>query len=252
MTAFLAAKSVANLYHTEQRGPFVPGEIVALTGDEAHHAARVGRLKVGDHTLVGDGCGSLASAAVETVHGKQVELKILEAHTHPIPEPRIWLAQALAKGDRDELAIQVATELGVFGVIPFSAQRSVSQWRGDKISSGVARWQKIVEQASKQALRAWVPEVWEPIVATEIPGAIEGAQVLVLVPGASESLSTVALDETKPIVVVVGPEGGLDQQEISDLERGGATPVRVGSTVLRTSSAGPAALAVLHHRLGRL
>jgi 16S rRNA (uracil1498-N3)-methyltransferase len=242
---------VAHLYWTEQPGPFEPGEIVELVGSEAHHAARVGRLTVGETTRVGDGAGFMASAVVEVVGGSKVSLRILDANSHPLVEPQIWLAQALAKGDRDELAIQTATELGVFGVIPFVAKRSVSQWRLDKVASGIARWKKIVEQASKQSLRAWVPEVRSPLSDSEILETFQDAQILVLQPGASQSLSEIPLDGTKSLVVVVGPEGGLEPQEIARFEHAGARLVRLGSTVLRTSSAGPAALAVLNHRLGR-
>ena len=242
---------MAHLYFTEQPGPFEPGGIVELVGAEAHHAARVGRLHVGETTRVGDGAGCMASAVVESVGGEWVRLRILDATSYPRSEPHLWLAQALAKGDRDELAIQAATELGVFGVIPFLAKRSVSQWRPDKHASGVARWKKIVEQASKQSLRAWVPEVFDPLSASEIPETFNDALILVMEPSATQSLSEVPLDSTRPIVVVVGPEGGLETKEITGFEQAGARLVSLGTTVLRTSSAGPAALAVLNHRLGR-
>jgi 16S rRNA (uracil1498-N3)-methyltransferase len=157
--------------------------------------------------------------------------------------------QALAKGDRDELAVQAATELGVSGVIPWAAERSVTRWEGAKLEKGRARWEAIVREASKQSIRAWVPEVGE-LVSTGSMISIRG-RVLVLDPTAEVALSSVALPDEGRILLVVGPEGGISPRELELLEQAGATRVRLGSEILRTSTAGPAAIAVLNARLGR-
>lgn len=242
---------MAHLYFCKEPGPYAPGAVLHLDGDEAHHASRVARLTVGQNTLMGDGQGHHATVRIESVSGRNVTGVVLEASFHPVEEPRVWLAQALAKGDRDEMAIQTATELGVFGVIPVRAQRSVSQWRGDKVASGVARWKKIVTQASKQSLRAWVPEVWDPVAPHDIAQALPEAHIIVLDPDATTALSGVECDSTTPIVIVVGPEGGFDAAELEALEKAGATRAVLGETVLRTSSAGPAALAIINMKVGR-
>lgn len=242
---------MAHLYFSSEMGPYTPGSVLRLEGDEAHHAHRVARLTVGQNTLMGDGEGHLATVRIESVSSRDVTGLVLEAAVHLVEEPRVWLAQALAKGDRDEMAIQTATELGVFGVIPVRAARSVSQWRGDKVASGVARWKKIVTQASKQSLRAWVPEVSNPVAPEDIARAMPEARIIVLDPGAPTALSSVQWNHSTPIVIVVGPEGGFEPAEIDALEEAGAVRAVLGSTVLRTSSAGPAALAVVNMNLGR-
>lgn len=242
---------MAHLYLTATPGPFAPGDSVSLVGDEAHHASRVGRVAVGETTLLSDGRGHLAQATVTAISASEVVCRIDSGSVEPRPVPLVWLAQALAKGDRDEAAIQAATELGVDGVIPFAASRSVSQWRGDKVDKGHARWTKIVTEASKQAIRSWVPEVAPLADTAALVALAPNHQVVVLDPQASEQLSDFRPGTDSPVLIVVGPEGGLSDQEIAGLVAAGATTRRLGPTVLRTSSAGPAALALINVALGR-
>jgi 16S rRNA (uracil1498-N3)-methyltransferase len=223
----------------------VAGRVVRVTGDEARHAITVARIRVGEHISVGDGAGLIAEGTVASTDGGEVAVDVQLVRREEAPRPELWLAQALAKGDRDELAIQAATELGVSGVIPWQAERSVSRWDGPKAAKGRDRWQSIVREASKQSIRAWVPQVSEVAKSLALPGL-----VLVLEPTASTLLTAVPLDEDR-ITVVVGPEGGVSPKELAQLEESGARAVRLGPEVLRTSTAGPAALVVLNARLGR-
>src|SRR5690606_16214002 len=163
--------------------------------------------------------------------------------------PQLWLAQALAKGDRDELAIQAATELGVAGVIPWAAERSVSRWEGAKVARNEQRWRTIVREASKQAIRPRVPEV-APLATTAHLAALPGL-VVVLEPSAPSPLTALPLDGAARVTLVVGPEGGVAPRELERLAEAGAQLARLGPEVLRTSTAGPAALAVLNARLAR-
>lgn len=242
---------MSHLYLSATAGPWSPGDEVSLTGDEAHHASRVGRLTVGETTLLSDGRGHRAQVTVTAVSSGVVALRVESASYEPLPTPQVWLAQALAKGDRDEAAIQAATELGIDGVIPFAASRSISKWQGDKADKGVVRWQKIVTEASKQATRSWIPRV-VPMVDTAGLCAWAGDyNLIVLDPEATASLSDYSPRGDKPLVLVVGPEGGLSAQEIGALVAAGATARRLGPTVLRTSTAGPAALALLNVALRR-
>jgi 16S rRNA (uracil1498-N3)-methyltransferase len=208
-------------------------------------------MTVGETTLLGDGRGHLARATVTAISPSEVACRIDSSSVEPHPVPQVWLAQALAKGDRDEAAIQAATELGVDGVIPYAANRSISQWRGDKIDKGIARWTKIVTEASKQAIRSWVPHVAPLVDTTGLVALVPDYEVVVLDPQASEQLSDYRPSAGLPVLIVVGPEGGLDDHEIAALVASGATTRRLGATVLRTSSAGPAALAVINVALGR-
>jgi 16S rRNA (uracil1498-N3)-methyltransferase len=166
------------------------------------------------------------------------------------PAPTITLVQALAKGDRDELAVQAATELGVDAVVPWAASRSVSRWEGAKVAKGRERWASIVREAAKQSIRAWTPEVRELATTKQVAALTAGARVLVLEPDAEEPLTGIAPDG-RDLVLVVGPEGGITPQELEAFRAAGAELVRLGETVLRTSTAGPAALAVMNARLGR-
>ncbi len=228
------------------------GAEIVITGAEAHHAAAVRRVRVGEEVTVGDGRGLWLEAVVTDVAPKRVVAAVTARTSHPAAAPRLVLVQALAKGDRDELAIQAATELGVDEIVPWQAARSVSRWDQAKAAKGVARWQTIVREAAKQAHRAWVPVVSAPVSTAQL-AARAASRMLVLEPTASVPLSGVALapDDARDLVLVVGPEGGIAPEELQILADAGATAVRLGATVLRTSTAGPAALAVLNARLGR-
>jgi 16S rRNA (uracil1498-N3)-methyltransferase len=221
----------------------------ALTGEEARHAAQVARLRVGERVVVGDGRGRVADAEATAVARDRVELTVLALREEPEPSPRIVLVQALAKGGRDEAAIQAATELGVAAVVPWQAARSVSRWTGPKVDAGVARWAAIVREAGKQSMRPWAAEV-RPLASTaDVAALAAGATVLLLEPTAEARLLDAALPADREVVLVVGPEGGVAPEERDRLEAAGAVAVRLGPLVLRTSTAGPAALAALAARL---
>jgi len=240
---------MASLYLTEQLGAPVPGDRVEVTGDEARHALQVARIRVGERIAVGDGRGTIARGVVAEAAPGVLALDVAEVTHEPEPRPALWLAQALAKGDRDELAIQAATELGVAGVIPWAAERSVTRWEGAKVARNQQRWGTIVREASKQAIRARVPEV-APLATTAQLAALPGL-VIVLEPTASTPLTAVTVDDADRLTLVVGPEGGVAPRELERLAGAGAVLARLGPEVLRTSSAGPAALAVLNARLAR-
>lgn len=226
------------------------GGTVALTGDEARHAVTVARVRAGERVSVGDGRGRIVTGAVTSAEGRRLELEVDDVRDDPEPAPRLTLVQALAKGDRDELAVQAATELGVDRIVPWSAGRSVSRWDGPKAEKGRARWASIVREAVKQSIRARIPTV-EPVASTrELSARLEGERMLLLVPGAETPLSGIRPDG-RDLALVVGPEGGMDPGEIERLREAGGEPVRLGDGVLRTSTAGPAAIAVLSVALGR-
>jgi 16S rRNA (uracil1498-N3)-methyltransferase len=233
---------MASLYLSEYLESAVVGDSITLDGDEAKHAVTVARTRVGERLSVGNGRGLVAGGVVTSLD--PFALTVSEVRVEPAPDPQLWLVQALAKGDRDELAVQAATELGVSGVIPWSAERSVSRWEGAKLEKGRLRWEAIVREASKQSIRAWMPVV-EPLATTK---QISG---LVLDPTASVALTEVPLPTEGRIALIVGPEGGISPRELELLEQQGSTRVRLGPEILRTSTAGPAAIAVLSARLGR-
>ena len=226
------------------------GDVIALTGAEAKHAAVVRRVRVGETITLGDGRGTWLEGVVDDVAAARVTVRIESRRSHEAPASRIVLAQALAKGDRDELAVQAACERGVDEVVPWQAARSVSRWEGPKAAKGRERWASIVREAAKQAHRAWIPEVAEVESTARLAARAADARMLVLDPWTDTRLTGIRPDG-RDIVLVVGPEGGIAPEELERLEAAGAERVRLGDTVLRTSTAGPVAIALLSANLGR-
>ena len=236
---------MAHFYLSDQVTGASLGDRLLLAGDEGRHAALVARMRVGERTTVGDGRGRVATVEAAAVSKDTVELDVVELHEVLQPRPAITLVQALAKGGRDELAIQAATELGVAAVAPWQAARSVTRWEGRKAETGAARWAGIVREASKQAMRPWSAEVLPLHSTADVAALAGGARTIVLEPDASIRLADAVDPGLGALVLVVGPEGGIAPQELERLTAAGATTARMGPTVLRTSTAGPAALAAL-------
>lgn len=222
------------------------GAALHLDGPEGRHAADVTRLQPGEPVLLGDDSGTLARCTV-TAAGKASLDASVDALTHePPPDPRFALVQALAKGDRDLLAIEIGTELGLDEVLPWQADRSIVRWRGDRAAKGQRKWAQTLVAATKQARRARVPELGDLADRHTVIERIAAAELaVVLHEEATEPLAEVTLPEHGEVLLVVGPEGGITPDELAAFTQAGATPVRLGSTVLRTSTAGSAAIAVL-------
>ncbi len=227
------------------------GGIVSIGGAEAHHAARVRRVRVGEHISIGDGFGRVVTGQVTVSRPDEVAVVVEAVVTVDVRSPELVLVQALAKGDRDELAIQGATEVGVDRIVPWAAARSVSRWNAGKREAGRQRWETIVREASKQALRARRPGVDE---LADLAGVAACAQALIVLdPAATDAFADVVADSSaaSSIAIIVGPEGGIDATERERLTDAGARVAVLGDTVLRTSTAGPVALSIAQTVLGR-
>ncbi|MEJ3746618.1 16S rRNA (uracil(1498)-N(3))-methyltransferase [Actinomycetes bacterium KLBMP 9797] len=218
-----------------------------LEGPEGHHAATVQRLRVGEDLLLADGRGGTATAVVTAVGRGTLDLTITSRGYAEPPDPRLVVIQGIAKGDRGELAVQAMTEVGVDEIVPWAAARSVVQWRGERGARAHEKWAATAREAAKQSRRPWLPVVAPPASTRDVAARA----TFVLHEEAKSRLSTVALPTTGEIALVVGPEGGITHEELALFEAAGALPVRLGDTVLRTSTAGVAALAVLSTRLAR-
>lgn len=228
---------------------FPAGDRVVLDGPEGRHAATVKRLRPGEAVLLGDGRGGLAHAVVASVGRDVVGLTLAERVAVPAPSPRVVVAQALVKGERGELAVELATEAGADAFVPWTAARCVARWPGDK---GLARWQRTAREAAKQARRAWVPQVTSPVATRDLAAQVAAAAcALVLHESATTALTDVALPDAGEILLVVGPEGGITDDELGVLTAAGATTVRLGPEVLRASTAAAVALGALGVLTGR-
>lgn len=230
------------------------GASVTLRGEEAHHAVNVSRLRVGEQVQIGNGAGTLASAVVVATTPKTLTCEIQSVTTRRPEQPALVLVQSLAKGDRDERAVESSTEVGVDRIYPYQAHRSVSRWSAEKALKGQQRWQKLAREAAKQSLRHTIPEVGELLLLDALTAIGRENTLLVLEPTATHQLSELSSETLRTnadIVLLVGPEGGLDDAELNMLGESGATFVRLGDTVLRTSTAGVAAISVLNAKLGR-
>lgn len=237
---------VEPLFYGADLAALTVGGTATLSGPEAKHAVSVRRMQVGEAIQLTDGKGLRVRGNVLSTSANALDLKVTEVITEAKPELVITLVQALAKGDRDELAIQAATELGVSEIIPWQASRSISRWDAAKEAKGRARWQQIVNEAGKQSLRAYWPEAQASVNTTELAKAVSGFDlVLVLDTTATLPLSGVTIPKAGTIAIVVGPEGGLEASELEALADSGATLVSLGANVLRTSTAGPAVIAAL-------
>jgi 16S rRNA (uracil1498-N3)-methyltransferase len=227
------------------------GDVVLLAGAEAKHAVSVRRMRVGEGIQLANGQGFRVVGAVANIDGQSLTVTVSQVTQEAEPDPALVLVQALAKGDRDELAIQAATELGSFAIVPWQAERSISRWDGPKIAKGVERWQTIVAEAAKQALRSFTPQVAQPVTSKELAKMVaEYSVVLVLDPTAENSLVGADLPKHGNVAIVVGPEGGISESELVQLQAAGAVRVHLGESILRTSTAGVAAISVLQAKLG--
>jgi 16S rRNA (uracil1498-N3)-methyltransferase len=225
---------------------------IVLSGAEGRHAATVRRLAAGERADVTDGAGTVAECVVTGVRPGEIELAVLATRAEPAAEPRIVVVQAIAKGDRAELAVETMTEVGVDAVVAWQAERSVARWPADRAGKALARWQATAREAAKQARRAWIPEVTGPETTPAITRRAGAAALAVLLdPAAPAALSRIRLPQRGEIVLIVGPEGGVSPAEADALARAGAVAARLGPTVLRSSSAGAAAAAVVLARSSR-
>jgi 16S rRNA (uracil1498-N3)-methyltransferase len=288
------------VFFVTDRSVLEAGDVVVLSGAEGRHAAVVRRLRPGERIDVGDGAGLVAECVVTRVSGSELGLAVTSRREVPRPSPVVTVIQAIPKGDRGELAVEEMTEVGVDRIIPWAAERSVPIWRGSgpggsggsgsgpggsgsgpggsgsgpggASNKGAGRWRAKAREAAKQAERAWIPEVTDPVTTAEaaklIQAAVRGAAVrgaavrgagvcgagglaVLLDPGAEHPLAAVRPPTDGELIAVVGPEGGISAEEHAALTAAGARAYRLGPSVLRTSTAGAVAAAVLLSRTAR-
>jgi len=228
------------------------GDHVSVDGDEAHHAVAVRRLRVGERVVLTDGQGLSVTGAVASTGKRTMTVTVEDVAADEPPSPAVTVVQALPKGERGELAVEVLTEIGAARIVPWAAARSVAVWKGERAERSLAKWRATAREAAKQARRSWFPRV-EPLATTDVVTRLAGEATVAVVlhEEATLPISSVDVPEEGELLLVVGPEGGLTDEEIAAFEAAGAVTVRLGMEVLRTSTAGLAAAAALLSRTPR-
>ncbi len=218
-------------------------DLVVLDGPEGHHAAVVRRVEVGERVRVTDGRGSYVEGPVTAVGDRSVQVAVDRRESVPAPEPRLTVVQALPKRERAQLTVQALVEVGVDRVVPWASERSQVRVTGERGERLVARWRAWAAEAGKQARRSWFCEVVDLAATAEVARLLAAADVgLVLHEDATDPLGAVAVPPAGEVVLVIGPEGGIGEGERDQLP---ARTVRLGDTVLRTSTAGAVAAGIV-------
>jgi 16S rRNA (uracil1498-N3)-methyltransferase len=232
-------------FYSAAAASLAAGSDFELDGDEARHAG-VKRIRPGEQVVLTDGAGTTAVVTVASVDKTGLSGTVDSVSTTEREMPRVVVVQAIPKGDRGELAVEMLTEVGVDLIVPWAASRCVAVWKGERAGKSLAKWRATAREAAKQARRPWFPEVAEMVSTDGVVGLLEKASVpVVLHEEASGPLADLPVPGRAEIVVVVGPEGGISDEELAAFSAVGAEPVRLGSSVLRTSTAGVAATAAL-------
>ncbi|MFI5688524.1 16S rRNA (uracil(1498)-N(3))-methyltransferase [Streptomyces sp. NPDC051636] len=227
-----------------------------LDGPEGRHAVSVKRLQPGEEVVLTDGAGHYAVCEVIGTEGKdRLIVHMPSVSEEPAQSPRITVVQALPKGDRGELAVETMTEVGVDAIVPWAAARCITQWRGDRGLKALGKWRSTAREAGKQSRRVRFPDVADAATTRQVARLLAKADFAAVLHEdrdyPSEPLATAELPTEGEIVLVVGPEGGVAAEELALFEEAGAKAYRLGRTVLRTSTAGTAAVALLLGRTGR-
>ena len=226
-----------------------PGGIAILAGPEGRHAATVRRIRVGEPITLSDGAGVLASSEVIAAQKDRLELRVLDRILAAPVAPPVTVVQALPKSDRSELAVELMTEAGADVVIPWQAARCVANWEG-KARKGVDKWRAAARSAARQSRRAFIPEIAELYRTSDVLALVRETKadngiVVALHESGTARFVSLPLASASRIVLIVGPEGGLDDAELTALADAGADIALLGPTVLRTSTAATVALGAL-------
>jgi 16S rRNA (uracil1498-N3)-methyltransferase len=226
------------------------GELAVVDGDEGFHAATVRRIRPGEELVLSDGAGVVADCVVESADKRGLTARVVRRRIAAHPRPSVTVVQAIPKSERSELAVELATEAGADSFIAWQAARCVARWDGDRADKGLRRWRAVARSAARQSRRPYLPDITGPVstkaLVERIAGAVDaGAVTLVLHESATKPLVETPVAQADSIILVVGPEGGIGEDELETLTAVGAVPVRLGPTVLRTSTAAAVALGAL-------
>ena len=226
------------------------GELARVEGDEGFHAATVRRIRPGETLTLADGAGTVGDCVVEGADKRSLTARVTDRRIITAARPPVAVVQAIPKSERSELAVELATEAGADQIIAWQAARCVARWDGDRAEKGLRRWRAVARSAARQSRRPYIPEVTGPCSSPQLASLIAertaaGALALVLHESAQQPLAGSVVADADSLLVIVGPEGGISDEELEVLRGSGAVPVRLGPGVLRTSTAAAVALGAI-------
>ena len=225
------------------------GSTQTLDKDDAHHAIKVLRLKLGEVIKISDGVKKWVSGSIIEISKKELTISISERGDFEEKKPELVLVQAVTKSERNKEMLELAIEAGVDRIIPWQAERSISKWQSDSAQ----KWEIGIKEACKQARQVRLPKLMPMLTTAGVVQLLsKDARIIVFHESASEKFAQLQLTESlASIYLVIGPEGGISQSELSIFENGGSKIVRLGETVLRSAHAGFAAISAVQTKLGR-
>jgi 16S rRNA (uracil1498-N3)-methyltransferase len=229
-------------------------DLVTLTGAEGRHATTVRRIAPGERVDLTDGSGLLAECEVVAARpgAGELDLAVLARRAEPPPRCVVTVVQAIVKGNAGELAVELMTEVGVDTIVPWDAERSVARWRHGREEKALGRWRTAAREAAKQSRRSRFPVVTAQVRTADVIELVRRADLAaVLGPEGGAPLAGLALPADGEVVVAVGPEGGISPREHASLTAAGAVSARLGPTIMRGSTAGAVAAAIVLSRCGR-
>ncbi|WP_225727137.1 MULTISPECIES: 16S rRNA (uracil(1498)-N(3))-methyltransferase [unclassified Nocardia] len=225
------------------------GSVAVLDGPEGRHAATVRRIRVGEPITLSDGRGLLATSEVVATAKDRLDLRVLDRVVAQPVSPSVTVVQALPKSDRSELAVELMTEAGADRIVPWQASRCVSNWES-KARKGVEKWRLAARSAARQSRRAYIPDVLGLHATRDVMAMVRdlvgrGGIAVALHESGAARFTELPFDKVAEILLIVGPEGGLDDSELDAFTEAGASVSLLGPTVLRTSTAAAVALGAL-------
>jgi len=246
---------VLSLYLIDPETPLAAAESLKISGEEAHHIGAVSRHKSGDEIWISNGQGKRARAVITHLNTgakngiRDLTVEILEVEYFPPRKIKLRVLQALTKSDRAHECIELLVEAGVDEIIPWQAMRSIGKWQEGATGQ---KWQEWTRQAVKQSRRSWIPQVGELVKDLSFLKSSDDSVLLLFDESGSQRLTPQTLTESslKEITLIIGPEGGISEEEKQFFQQRGALAVRLGDPVLRSAHAGAIALASLQSALG--
>jgi 16S rRNA (uracil1498-N3)-methyltransferase len=225
------------------------GSTQELSGDEGHHAVKVMRLQIGEQIKIADNLGNWVSGAITEVGKKSLKINVSERGNAEHVKPELILVQAVTKSDRTKEMLELLTVAGADQIIPWQAQRCISKWKSDSTD----KWLTTIKESAKQARRVKLPVLSDAVTTNQLVKLFQAEdQIIVLHESAQLNLSQFKfVESTQRIFIVIGPEGGISEDEISQLTSAKAVVVRMGENVLRSAHAGFAALSGIQTLIGR-